>query len=122
MVKIKLSWIEKKNCSKIVDVPFNEELFKIEMGKEGLDIINDTYNLRESISDYFNWNRDDNFLYGLLTDDEQENYYEDLECEEILEIDKLVVELSHLIVPKKLNSCYNSQTGNYCSHCGTKLN
>ena len=56
MVKIKLSWIEKKNCSKIVDVPFNEELFKIEMGKEGLDIINDTYNLRESIFDYFNCN------------------------------------------------------------------
>ena len=120
MLKIKLNWIEQKKCSKIIDINISHESLREEIGY--LEDINSEEDLKDYIYDYIKYNSDPNFLYNLLTDDERENYYDDLECEEILEIDELVTQFSYLISEKIKLNCCTGQTGNYCSHCGAKLN
>ena len=109
MAQVKLTWVERQIKSKIVDIPFDVNYLKY------CDIF-DITDLKEHIRDYYNWNDDNDFLFNYLSNKEQEHYYEDLEAE--LLDDSLIDEYKYLIKDIK---CCDSQTGNYCSHCGTKL-
>lgn len=116
MAKIKLTWTEQKEGSKIVEIPFSEELLK--QNNDDLEIYSKD-DLEGYIYDYFNENEDYNFLYNYLSKEEQKYYYDDLDCEEIFDLDELIEKYSYLIEEQIL--CCSTQTGNYCSICGKKL-
>jgi len=117
MAQIKLTWIEQKTRSKIVEIPFCnlDEYF----GEENYNC-EDEYDLTDLIDDFYCWNTDDEFLYNYLNDEEREFYYDELGAE-ILNIGEVVKENLHLIEPPKPYNCCSQYTTNYCPECGNQL-
>ena len=118
MVQIELKWQELKTHSKLLNFPIDEEILKKYAGDFSIE---SKYDLMVLINDYIRWNDNIN-LYGYLSDEEQEVVYEDV-YPEILNMEDLLIQYSHLIQPPKEEeyNCCSQYTTNYCPECGKKL-
>jgi hypothetical protein len=113
MAQIELTWLEKRKRTKIVEIPLDVDYL------DGFDISDET-DLVATINDYYNWNKEDNFLMKYLTKEEQQFYYDDLEAE-VLNWDELEEKYSYLIRGEEPKDCCSQYTSNYCPECGKKL-
>ena len=119
-MKIKLTWLEQKQCSKIVDIEITEELIGYPSEIDSIEY------LREIITDEIEYPSNDDFLYSLLTVEEKEYFYDALNATIVSysELTEVVEKLSYLVVPKvEKTCCEESAESNfvYCPVCGTKI-
>lgn len=120
-MKVKLEWIEQKECSKIVDIEITEDLI-------GVYEINSIEDLREIINDAIEYPDSAGYdsLYDLLTPDEKEYYHEDLAASIVndSELTEAVAKFSYLVVPTVKKTCCEESAEShfvYCPVCGTKI-
>jgi hypothetical protein len=117
MAQIKLTWIERRIRSKIVEIPFVDSLKEYFEGDYHCE---DKQDLEQLIEDYYCYNASSDFLYKHLSDEEKEFYYDDLDIE-IFDMNEIIEKNLHLIEAPKPNVCCTNQTTNYCPECGKKL-